>query len=116
MSRRLNKPRTAKVKAQVERAKYLGAWLFHIRTKVLKTSQGKLAKSLNVARTTVSSWESGDYPPATEKLIALSNLLDPASTLDALRLAGVDVERLRYILAEPLTDEIDADFRARKKR
>ena len=41
-------------------------------------SQEELANRLNVSRQTVSKWEVGESTPDMEKLVAISDLFEPA--------------------------------------
>lgn len=93
----------ARKRAGTPEAKEWGAWLRDIR-KIKLTSPGKkapgisqkdLAKRLGVERSTIASWENGDYSPSAESLIKLGNELSFPEAFDPWQRAGLNVARLR---------------------
>jgi len=75
-------------------ARKLGRWLTRVRTEELQMSRSDLAEKLDVDRSTVASWENGDYQLSAENLIKLGNVLPFPADLDAWQRAGLDVAKL----------------------
>lgn len=86
-------------RARTEHAKLIGAFIRELARKGLGISQGELAKRLGVARSTVCSWENGDYGPGPAKLIELGNLLPSPLCFQAWREAGIDDCKLKHSVA-----------------
>ena len=83
-------------------ARLLGQWIRAKRERILKISQGDLAKFVNVTRTTVSKWESGKVTAPTPKLVAVYELVKMVH-------AGVRDKQQLLAHLEKLTDlDIDA--------
>lgn len=74
--------------------------IFSINLKYLRTtkkiSQQQLADKLNIDRSTISKWETGDIDPTVSNVIAIANLLGvPVSDL-----VGLDIQNNNYEIDE----------------
>ena len=74
--------------------------IFSINLKYLRTtkkiSQQQLADKLNIDRSTISKWETGDIDPTVSNVIAIANLLGvPVSDL-----VGLDIQKNNYEIDE----------------
>ncbi len=93
----------ARKRAGTPEAKELGEWLRDIRKGKLTSpgkkepgiSQQELAQRLGVERSTVTSWEHGDYKPSPETLIKLGNQLSFPEAFDPWKRAGLDLPKLQ---------------------
>ena len=107
---RKQEPKAARERRiRTEKAIQIGEWIRYARTK-LEWSQGRLAKELHVARSTVSSWESGDYEPAAGKLVEFGNLLPYPECLEAWGHGLVNVDKLQHWKAPPPSGMLRVPF------
>lgn len=79
--------------------------LFSKNLKFLRTSrrisQQLLADKLNIDRSTISKWETGDYDPTIGNVLSVANILD----VPVADLVGIDIEHEGLI-----TDELEKLF------
>jgi transcriptional regulator with XRE-family HTH domain len=90
-------PTRGKTKAQkrvrTKEAVDTGNWVAGVRKKEGLTQQ-ELADRLKVDRSTLASWETGDYRPSAESLIRIGNEFSYAEALVAWEKAGINTQKL----------------------
>src|ERR1035441_9945714 len=90
-------PKRGKTKAQkrvrTKEAVDTGNWVAGVRKKEGLTQQ-ELADRLKVDRSTLASWETGDYRPSAESLIRIGNEFSYAEALVAWEKAGINPQKI----------------------
>ena len=83
----------ARKRVRTKEAVATGKWVAGVRKKAGLTQQ-ELAERLQVERSTLASWETGDYRPSAESLIRIGNEFSYAEALVAWRKAGINTQKL----------------------
>ena len=73
--------------------------------KELRENQVEFAKRFKVSQTTVSYWESGRKEPSVKNCVRMGNLAAAPECYWFWKRAGVDMERLRDLIAEELRSD-----------